>query len=132
MPGVARGNDPVQGTDIHVVLVPAAAGAPVPTPTPHPFTGLLTTALSPDVTVNGLPVATVDSVAQNQPPHLPIGGPSFQRPPTNRGRVVRGSTSVFVNGKPVARAGDPVSTCNDPVAAPTSTIAAGSLDVMSS
>jgi uncharacterized Zn-binding protein involved in type VI secretion len=125
----ARQGDPVVGTDIHIVMVPSISGA-VPVPTPHPFSGQLLDGLSSDVLINGRPAAVMGSGAQNQPPHLPIGGPSFQIPPTNSGTVIAGSVTVLVNGKPLARLGDQVSTCNDPVPAPTSTIVAGSPNVL--
>ncbi len=125
----ARQGDPVTGADTHIVLVPSPGG-PVPTPTPLPFAGKLASGLSKDVFVNKLPAATKDSVAQNVPPHIPPPGTTFQKPPTNSGRVVTGSPTVLVNGKPMARVGDPVMTCNDPADAPTSTISAGSTDVL--
>ena len=123
----ARQNDPVTGTDIHILLVPSPGG-PVPTPTPLPYAGQLMLSLSADVLINGRPAATQGSVSQNMPPHIPPF--PFQRPPTNQGTVVMGSPTVLVNGKPLARMGDPVATCNDPVDAPTSTISAGSPDVL--
>ena len=126
-PPAARQNDPVLGTDTHILLVPSPGG-PVPTPTPLPFSGQLMLQLSADVLVNGLPAATQGSVAQNMPPHIP---PSpFSKPPTNQGRVMVGSPAVLINGKPAARMGDQVATCNDPVDLPVSSITAGSADVM--
>ncbi|MFC6016057.1 PAAR domain-containing protein [Plantactinospora solaniradicis] len=125
----ARQNDPVTGTDLHILLVPSPGG-PVPTPTPLPFSGRLVSGLSPDVLINGLPAAVAGSMAQNLPPHLPPPGTSFSKPPTNQGRVVTGSVTVLVNGKPLARLGDPVLTCNDPADLPAGTIAAGSTDVL--
>jgi uncharacterized Zn-binding protein involved in type VI secretion len=125
----ARQNDPVTGTDVHILLVPSPGG-PVPTPTPLPYAGKLVSALSSNVYVNGLPAATQNSVAQNLPPHLPPPGTSFQKPPTNQGKVLMGSPTVLVNGKPMARVGDQVMTCNDPVDAPTCAISAGSTDVL--
>jgi uncharacterized Zn-binding protein involved in type VI secretion len=125
----ARQNDPVTGTDIHILLVPSPGG-PVPTPTPLPFSGRLVSGLSPDVLVNGLPAAVAGSVAQNMPPHLPPPGTSFSKPPTNQGRVVTGSPMVLVNGKSLARVGDPVLTCNDPADLPSGAISAGSTDVL--
>jgi uncharacterized Zn-binding protein involved in type VI secretion len=125
----ARRTDPVVGTDIHIVLVPSVTGA-IPTPTPHPFNGTLQSGCSSDVLINGLPAAVQGSIARNTAPHLPIGGPSFARPPSNQGRVLLGSPTVLVNGTPLARLGDQVVTCNDPVDAPTSTITGGSPDVI--
>ena len=128
-PFAARQNDPVSGTDIHIVLVPSPGG-PVPTPLPHPFSGMLVESLSGDVLINGLPAAVTGSVARNLPPHLPTPpGTSFSKPPTNRGTVQLGSLTVQINGKQAARVGDPVLTCNDPVDAPTGTITGGSMDV---
>jgi hypothetical protein len=121
----ARQNDPVTGIDTHILLVPGSG----PTPTPLPYAGQLAISLSPDVLINGRPAATQGSIAV-QPPHLPPPSTSFSKPPTNQGRVVIGSPTVLVNGKPLARLGDPVATCNDPVDLPVSTITAGSPDVL--
>jgi uncharacterized Zn-binding protein involved in type VI secretion len=125
----ARQGDPVTGTDIHILLTPSPGG-PVPTPTPLPFAGTLVSGLSTDVLINGRPAATLQSIAQNSPPHLAVPPMTFSKPPTNQGTVLAGSLTVLVNGKGVARVGDQVLTCNDPVDAPTCTISAGSTDVM--
>lgn len=108
----------VTAVDVHVVLVPSPGG-PVPTPLPHPFQGQVTGATVPTVMINGQPAAVVGSVAQAQPPHLPMPpGVSFQVPPTNQGTVVMGSPTVLVGGQPLARNADPVQTCNDPAPQP--------------
>jgi uncharacterized Zn-binding protein involved in type VI secretion len=131
MPPAARGTDPVMATDTHIVAVPSPPGAPVPTPLPHPFSGTLQTDISTDVLINNLGAATVGSVAINQPPHLPTPpGTSFIRPPSNRGTVQLGSTTVLINGRQAARLGDPVLTCNDPIDLPVGTITAGSPNVL--
>ena len=113
----AKQGDIITALDIHIVLIPAAAGVPVPTPIPHPFNGVLTGALSADVLVQGMPAATRNSTADNTPPHIPMGGP-FQKPPTNKGQIITGSATVFINGKPAARSGDTALTCADPVDMP--------------
>lgn len=113
----AKQGDQIVATDIHIVMVPSPGG-PVPTPTPHPFAGNLMGGLSTDVLICGMPAATVDSTALNMPPHIPIGGPSFQIPPSNQGRIMMGSTTVLINGKPAARNGDTAMTCNDPADLP--------------
>lgn len=126
----ARQNDPVMGTDIHIVMVPSPGG-PVPTPLPHPFSGTLTTGLSTDVLIDGLAAAVAGSTAQATAPHIPTPpGTAFQIPPMNQGTVQSGSATVMVNGRPAARMGDPVATCNDPAPAPVSSITGGSPTVM--
>src|SRR5215831_3928620 len=115
----AKQNDSVVALDTHVVVVPSVG----PTPQPMPFNGVLQEGLSPNVKIMGVPAATVGSVANNTPPHVPAGG-TFQQPPTNRGTVQVGSPTVRINGKPAARNGDPVMTCNDPVDLPVGTIVA--------
>lgn len=124
MPGAARENDTVTAQDTHIVMIPSAWGT-TPTPQPMPFVGRLTRGLSPDVQIDGAAAAVAGSVAVNQPPHIPAGG-TFQRPPSNKGTVVMGSTTVLINGQRAARLGDQVTTCNDPVDAPAGRIISGS------
>jgi uncharacterized Zn-binding protein involved in type VI secretion len=120
----AKQGDRITGTDIHIVLVPSAAG-PVPTPLPHPFTGILAGGLSTNVKIMGAPAATVNSTANNTPPHLPMPpGTSFQKPPSNQATIAMGSATVKIGGQPAARSGDTAMTCNDPVDAPTGTVVA--------
>ena len=119
----AKQGDHVTAVDTHIILIPAAAGAPVPTPLPHPFNGLIDGSLSTTVNIEGKPAATLNSTATNTPPHIPQGGP-FQIPPTNRGTIVMGSATVFINGKPAARNGDTAMTCNDPVDLPVGKVVA--------
>lgn len=119
----AKQGDKVIAQDIHIVMVPSPGG-PVPTPTPHPFNGIIDNNLSQDVFIEGKPAAFVNSTATNTPAHIPIGGPSFQKPPTNQGKVIVGSTGVFINNKPAARNGDKANTCNDPADLPIGTVVA--------
>ena len=119
----AKQGDQVVGSDIHIIMIPAPPGPPVPTPLPHPFTRILQQGLSTDVMIQGMPAATVNSIAMNTPPHIPQGGP-FQKPPMNQGKIMMGSTTVFINSKPAARAGDTAMTCNDPVDAPVGSVIA--------
>jgi len=121
-------NDPVMGTDIHIILIPSPSGA-VPTPLPHPFTGQLLSGLATKTMINGLPAAVQGSVAQCIPPHIPQGGP-FQIPPRNAGEVMMGSVTVYIEGKPAARLGDKVLTCNDPAPLPNGTVTMGSPNVL--
>lgn len=122
----AKQGDQITGTDIHIVMIPSPGG-PVPTPLPHPFAGQLDGDLSSDVNIEGQPAATQGSTANASPPHIPQGGP-FQKPPANRAQVLKGSTTVMINGRPAARNGDTALTCNDPADMPAGTvIAAGTV-----
>jgi uncharacterized Zn-binding protein involved in type VI secretion len=121
-PPAAKQGDPIIGLDTHVVLIPSPGG-PIPTPMPMPFSGPLCDALSDSVFVNDLPAAVEGSQARNVPPHIPTGGP-FQKAPSNRATVQKGSSSVFADDKPLARLNDPAVCCNDPADAPTGHIVA--------
>jgi len=116
MPAAKQG-DNIQATDIHIIMIPAPPGPPVPTPLPHPFMGIINSATSTDVFIEGRPAATVNSIAMNTPPHIPQGGP-FQKPPSNQGKIIMGSATVYINGKMAARNGDTAMTCNDPADMP--------------
>ena len=96
-----------------MILIPTPGG-PVPTPVPHPFFGIIDSNCSTDVKIMKKPAAVVGSMATNTPPHIPIGGP-FQTPPSNKGKIIRGSSTVKINGKQAARITDTAETCNDPV-----------------
>lgn len=120
----AKQGDQINAIDIHIVMVPSITGS-VPTPLPHPFSGIIDDNLSSDVKIMGLAAATVNSTATNTPPHFPTPpGVSFQVPPSNRATIVRGSATVFINGKGAARMGDTAKTCNDPVDLPVGTVVA--------
>ncbi|HEV2705510.1 MAG TPA: PAAR domain-containing protein [Pyrinomonadaceae bacterium] len=120
----AKQGDKVVATDTHIVMVPQATG-PVPTPLPHPFSGILNGGLSSNVKIMGMAAATVDSTADNTPPHVPTPpGTSFQKPPSNKATVKVGSPTVKINGKMAARNGDTAATCNDPADLPAGKIIA--------
>ena len=112
----AKQGDQIVATDTHIIMIPSPGG-PVPTPLPHPFMGIINGALSTNVKIMGRAAATVNSTAMNTPPHIPQGGP-FQKPPSNQGKIIIGSTTVFINNKPAARNGDTAMTCNDPADMP--------------
>lgn len=118
----ATANSQVVGVDTHIVMVPSPGG-PIPTPLPHPFSGTIQTGTATTVKIGGQFAATQDSVALNNPPHIPTPpGTTFQQPPANQGKVVVQSVTVQTGGKGIARVGDQVETCNDPVDAPVGTI----------
>lgn len=107
-------------------MIPSPGG-PVPTPLPSPFAGEVVSDVSQDVLIEDKGAAVVGSVAQNDPPHVPAGGP-FQKPPSNQGKIQMGSQTVLVNDKGLARMGDTAMTCNDPADAPQgSVIASGTV-----
>ncbi|HEY9605877.1 MAG TPA: PAAR domain-containing protein [Allocoleopsis sp.] len=115
----AKQGDRIIAIDTHIVMVPAPPGPPVPTPLPHPFTGIINGNLSSNVNIMGMPAATVDSTADNTPPHIPTPpGTAFQKPPANKGTIKLGSPTVKINGKMAARNSDIAETCNDPADLP--------------
>jgi len=118
----AKQGDQIMATDTHIVIV---GPPPSPTPLPHPFTGIIKGGLSSNVKIMGMPAATVDSTADNTPPHIPTPpGTAFQSPPANKATIKMGSATVKINGKAAARNGDIAETCNDPVNMPVGTIVA--------
>src|SRR5947199_6293764 len=105
-------------------MIPSPSGA-VPTPLPHPFAGIIDEGLSSDVNIMGMPAATVDSTADNTPPHIPTPpGTAFQASPANKGTIKMGSPTVKINGKTAARNGDMANTCNEPADLPVVTVMA--------
>jgi uncharacterized Zn-binding protein involved in type VI secretion len=121
----AKKGDQVMAVDTHIVMVPAPPGPPVPTPLPHPFAGIISGGVSSDVNIMGMPAATVDSTADNTPPHIPTPpGTAFQAPPSNKATIKLGSPTVKINGKMAARNGDIAMTCNDPADLPAGTVIA--------
>jgi uncharacterized Zn-binding protein involved in type VI secretion len=124
----AKKGDRIMATDTHIVMIPSPGG-PIPTPLPNPFVGEIDGELSQDVNVEGQAAATVGSTATNRPSHIPQGG-SFQSPPSDKGTIKMGSTTVFINGKAAARNGDPAMTCNDPADLPVgSVLAVGTVSI---
>jgi uncharacterized Zn-binding protein involved in type VI secretion len=120
----AKQGDQIVAVDTHIVMVPGATG-PVPTPMPHPFAGIIGGGLSSDVKIMGMAAATVDSTADNTPPHIPTPpGTSFQKGPSNKATIKVGSPTVKINGKMAARNGDMAETCNDPADLPAGTVIA--------
>lgn len=118
----AKEGDKVIAIDTHIVMIPSPGG-PVPTPVPMPFSGPLGSELSSSTFIDGKAAATKGSKAQNQPPHVPVGGP-FQKQPKDEATVQKGSSTVFIDDKEAARLGDPAMTCNDPADAPNGTVVA--------
>lgn len=116
----AKQGDQVTGTDYHLIQPPGPCS---PVLVPHPFVGIINSNLSTNVKIQSKPAAFVGSIAQNQPPHIPIGG-SFVIPPQNKANIIKGSATVMINKKPAARSGDTAMTCNDPAPLPVGTVQA--------
>jgi len=96
-------------------LVPGPLGAPVPSPAPLPFSAPMTQALSTTVSMGGKFVALAGSSGLNLPPHVGLH-PSdpFLVPATQMGRIVSGSATVLVQGKPVATQQSSCTLCASP------------------
>ncbi len=118
----AKLNDRITATDMHLIQPP---GPTSPVLVPHPYDGLINGELSSDTNIESKPAATLGSTGMNTPPHIPQGG-SFVNPPSNKSKIIMGSATVFINGKPAARNGDTALTCNDPVDLPVGTVVAQS------
>ncbi len=118
----AKQGDQIKALDMHLIQPP---GPSSPVLVPHMFNGLIDNGLSSNVNIEHRPAATLNSTATNTPPHIPQGG-SFVKPPSNQGRIISGSATVFINNKPAARMGDTALTCNDPVDLPVGTVIASS------
>lgn len=116
----AKQGDQITAIDTHLTLITPLG--PV-SPLPYAFNGIIDGGLSANVKIEGRAAATVTSTASNTPPHIPQGT-SFIIPPRNKGTIFLGSTSVFINGKPAARANDTALTCNDPIDVPIGTVIA--------
>ena len=119
MPAAKKG-DTITAADVHFIQPPGTAP---PTTIQHPFKGTIKGNLSANVNIMGKPAATLKSTATNTPAHQPIGG-TFVKPPANRGSIIAGSRTVFINGRPAARSGDTAITCNDPVDLPAGKVVA--------
>jgi uncharacterized Zn-binding protein involved in type VI secretion len=118
----AKKDDTITAKDVHLIQPPGTAP---PASVQHPFKGKIEGKLSANVKIMGKPAATVKSTATNTPAHQPIGGTFVIAPgPANRGTIIAGSATVFINGKPAARSGDTAITCNDPVDLPVGTVVA--------
>lgn len=116
----AKQGDQVTAPDKHLIQPPGTAP---PVSTPLPFAGIISGGLSTNVNIMGMPAATVNSTANNQPPHVPTGG-TFVKPPSNQATIISGSGTVMINGNAAARNGDTATTCNDPTDLPDGTVVA--------
>jgi uncharacterized Zn-binding protein involved in type VI secretion len=91
-----------------------ATGVPQPAG-PLPFSALLTAGLVPTVEIAGKPAAVVGSSGFNTPPHVGLHpADPFMLPAAQIGRIVSGSETVFIGGKPAATTGPGGMLCATP------------------
>lgn len=110
-PLIAKAGDAIQGTDLHTVTNSTSGDSEQMS---FPFSGpFLPVTLEQKVKINGMAVATINSKAQNEPPHIPPPSDTFDNPPTNMGQLASCTIKVKVNGKKVARDGDSCTTCTE-------------------
>jgi uncharacterized Zn-binding protein involved in type VI secretion len=77
-----------------------------------PFSAPLLMGLATKVLIGGKPAAVMGSSGLNTPPHVGLhASDPFMAPPTQQGRVMVGSPTVLIEGKPAARTGSPCVMC---------------------
>jgi uncharacterized Zn-binding protein involved in type VI secretion len=97
-PALAMG-DKITGTCSNH-LIPSASGTQPAGPLP--FSAPLTDGLVSTVQIGGKAAAVMGSSGYNLPPHVGIVDGSFASPTMQVGRVMSGSSSVMIGGKPAA------------------------------
>lgn len=104
-------NDQITGNCTGHLVPNPSSGVPQPAP-PLPFAAPLTVGLATTVTIGGKAVALVGSQGFNTPPHVGLH-PSdpFMVPSSQIGTVIVGSTTVLVEGKPLATAAGQATLC---------------------
>jgi uncharacterized Zn-binding protein involved in type VI secretion len=114
MPGPAAVmGDKAVGICTHIVAVPSPGG-PVPTPLPHPYSGTIMSGCEMKVLIGNKPAAVLGCGLQHLPPHIPTPpGTAFAVPPTHDGKIIKGSATVMIGGKPAARVTDQAMTCTN-------------------
>ena len=107
-------NDRITGMcPIHQIPNPAS-GVPQPAP-PMPFSAPLLQGLETTVLIGGQPAAVLGSSGMNTPPHVGLhASDPFMAPPMQQGRVVSGSPTVLIGGKPAANVSANATCCATP------------------
>lgn len=99
---------------IHQIPNPAS-GVPQPSPAPLPFSAPLTLGLASKVLIAGKPAAVLGSSGYNTPPHVGLHATDpYMVPTMQEGRVLAGSPTVMIEGKPAARTGSQCLGCATP------------------
>lgn len=83
-------------------LIPSASGTQPAGPLP--FSAPLLQGLVATVLIGGKQAAVLGSSGYNAPPHVGIVDGAFATPTMQVGRVMSGSSTVFIGGKPAATA----------------------------
>lgn len=87
------------------------SGNPVPAP-PLPFSAPILMQCATKTLIAGKPAVVVGANGLNTPPHVGLhASDPFMAPPTQRGTVTMGSTTVLIENKPAVRMGDPGAIC---------------------
>ncbi len=90
-------------------LIPSASGTQPAGPLP--FSAPLSDGLVASVIIGGKAAAVMGSSGYNAPPHVGIVDGAFASPTMQVGRIVSGSSSVLIGGKPAANAQSNASLC---------------------
>lgn len=98
---IAVAGDQIVGQCVgHMIIGPLGVPAPAP---PMPFGAPLSVGLAATVLVGGKPAAVVGASGLNATVHAGLHGTDpFLAPPAQRGEVLTGSSTVFIEGKPAA------------------------------
>lgn len=107
---VVQGDKIVGTCPMHKIIAPN--GSPMPAP-PMPFSSPLLQKLATTVKIGGKLAAVEGSTGINTPAHTPVlhASDQFMVPVKQQGSVVKGSSSVFFDGKPAAYTGCQVQCC---------------------
>jgi uncharacterized Zn-binding protein involved in type VI secretion len=92
-------NDKITGTCPNHMIPSASGTQPAG---PLPFSAPLTQNLVTSVQIGGKAAAVMGSSGYNMPPHVGIVDGAFASPTMQVGRVMSGSTTVFIGGQPAA------------------------------
>ena len=114
-PAIVMG-DQIQGIcPMHQIPGPLGPATPIPAG-PLPFQAPLLQGLATKVMIGGKLAAVVGSSGYNTPPHVPPLAPSdpFMVPVLQVGRVVSGSPTVLIEGKPAATQAGSCTCCATP------------------
>ncbi len=112
-PAVVMG-DRVMGQCPNHLIPNPATGAPQPAP-PMPFSAPLTLGLCTTVLIHGKAAAVAQSSGVNTPPHVGLHpGDPFAVAAQQQGRIVNGSATVLIGGKPAASTASPCTCCTIP------------------